>query len=331
MKRVMTVRIAEPCDGLALVEVPEPQPGPGEVLVEVKARPIQPADLLIVRGRHLVRPPLPDPVGIEGAGIVVGHGRGVSHPPLGSLVALPFGGTWAERIVVPADAPILLPEGSDVLQAAMLALNPVTAFGLLDGLQPGQWLLHNAASSSLGQLITRLASARGIPSISVVRRESMAPELLELGADHVLVDGDDLAQRVLALTGGSGVRRALDAVAGRATGRLFDATSDDGEVVCYGLLGDDEIVLPAARAIFRSVTVRGYSRLRALRAMPTGARAAMQREIVADFERGLFETPVVATFPLARLREAVTLAESTGGRGKVLLVSPDLLGTPAQP
>lgn len=57
MKRVMAVRIAEPADGLALVDVPEPVPGPGEVLVEVKARPIQPADLLIVRGRHLVRPP----------------------------------------------------------------------------------------------------------------------------------------------------------------------------------------------------------------------------------------------------------------------------------
>lgn len=326
MKRAMVVRLAEPADGIEIVDVAEPVPGPGELLVEVHARPIQPADLLVVRDRHIVKPTLPDPVGIEGAGVVIGHGEGVSHPPLGARVALPFGGTWSERIVLPAHVVIPLPEDCDLLQGAMLALNPVTAWGLLEGMQPGQWLAHNAANSSLGQLITRIAASRGVRTLSVVRRPGMEEMLGALGADHVLVDGDDLADRIRERTDGRGVTRALDAVAGRATGRLHDACADGGEVVCYGLLGSDDIILPAARTIFRSVQVRGYSRLRTIMALPPDRRAAMQAELVAHFQAGRFHTPVRATLPLGRVSEAVVLAEERGAQGKVLLVSPGLDG-----
>ncbi len=325
MKRIFATRIAEPADGLELLDAPEPTPGPGEVLVEVKARPIQPADLLIVRGRHIVQPRLPDPVGIEGSGVIIGHGAGVSAPAIGTRVALPFGGTWAERITLPADAPIPLPDDCDFIQGAMLALNPVTAMGLISGLTNEHWLLHNAANSSLGQLITRLAADRGIPSISVVRRPGMEATLLAKGATHVLVDGDDLAQRVRALTGGAGASRSLDAVGGRASGRLFDATAEGGELCCYGLLGSDDIVLPAARLIFRDVRVRGYSRLRSIRAMSPAARIEHQQQLLDAHSRGLFYTPVHATFPLEDVAQAVKLAEQQDVPGKVLLVNPELL------
>lgn len=325
MRRAMVTRIAEPAYGIEVVDVPEPSPGPGQILVELKARPIQPADLLVVRDRHIVKPTLPAPVGIEGAGVVVAHGPGVSHPAIGTRVALPFGGTWSERVVISAGVVIPLPPDCDWLQAAMLALNPVTAWGLLDGLQAGQWLVHNAANSSLGQLITRIAAARGIPNISVVRRPGMEAMLQALGADHVLVDGEDLGERVKAHTDGRGAHRALDAVAGSATGRLHDSTAEGGELVCYGLLGSNEIVLPAARTIFRNVSVRGYSRLRKVMSMAPEARAAMQTELVEHFTAGLFHTPVRATFPLERVSEAVVLSEERGANGKVLLVSPELM------
>ena len=83
-------------------------------------------------------------------------------------------------------------------------------------------------------------------------------------------------------------------------------------------------MLPAARTIFRSVTVRGYSRLRLLMAMAPDARAAMQADLIAHFSAGRFHTPVRATFPLEQVREAVVLAEQRGS-GKVLLVSPELM------
>ena len=325
MKRVMVVRIAEPCDGLEIVEVEEPTPGRGEILIEMKARPIQPADLLVVRDRHIVKPPLPAPVGIEGIGKVIALGPEVQYPTLGSLVALPFGGTWSERVVLPAAAVLTLPSNCDIDQGSMFALNPVTALGLLSGLQQGDWLLHNAANSSLGKLITRLAAHRGIPNISVVRREGMEKELQSIGADHVLVDGEDLAQRVLQITNSKGVIRALDAVSGRATGRLHDAAAEGGEVVCYGLLGANDIILPSARVIFRNVGIRGYSRLRALKSLRPEERRDLEKELFQYFEEGIFHTPVIAKYALTDVKKAVIKAEEVGSKGKVLLVAPELL------
>ena len=325
MKRVMAVRIAEPCDGLEVVEVEEPYPKRGEILIEMKARPIQPADLLIVRDRHIVKPTLPDPVGIEGIGKVIALGEDVQQPVVGSLVALPFGGTWSERVVLPASAVLMLPSNCDLYQGSMFALNPVTALGLLDGLREGEWLIHNAANSSLGKLITKLAVYRGIPNISVVRRKGMEDELQALGANHVLVDGDDLAKRVLDITNSKGVKRALDAVSGRATGRLHDATAEGGEVICYGLLGSDDVILPSARVIFRNVTIRGYSRLRALQALGVEGRRVLEKDLFDYFSKGVFYTPVLAKYVLEDVKEAVVKAEEVGSQGKVLLVSPELL------
>ena len=220
MKRIMVTQIGEVRDSLAVHEVPDLHPKKGEILVEMLAIPIHPADLLVMRGRHVFTATYPIGTGIEGVGRVVAHGEGVTEPPIGQRVALPFGGTWAEQVTLPSASAIPLPDGMDLYQGAMLALNPVTALGLLMGMKAGQWLLHNAANSNLARLITRVAAHKGIHSISVVRRPGMEAELKSIGADHVLVDGDDLADRVHHLLGGRGVDR-LDAVAGKASGRLL--------------------------------------------------------------------------------------------------------------
>lgn len=320
MKRIMVTRVGEARESLEVQEVPDLEPKAGEVLVEMLVIPIHPADLLVMRGRHVFTAKYPCGTGIEGAGRVIAHGEGTSYPPIGSKVALPFGGTWAEQVTLPATSVILLPEGIDLRQGAMLALNPVTALGLLAGMKSGEWLLHNAANSSLGRLITRVAAHKGIRSISVVRRAGMEEELKANGADHVMVDGDDLAQRVHAYLGGKGVHRALDAVAGRASGRLFDSLMDFGTLTCYGLLGSDDVIFPAAQLIFRNVNVQGYSRLRYLRSLPKEKADVLYGELFEGLEKGLFHTPILKTFPFKQIHEAVELAENSGGEGKVLLV-----------
>ena len=322
MKRIMVTQIGEPKESLVVQEVKAPQPKAGEVLVEMLAIPIHPADLLVMRGRHVFNADYPCGTGIEGAGRVIGHGPGVNHPSIGQRVALPFGGTWSEQVTLPADAVIPLPDGVDLHQGAMVALNPVTALGLLTGMKPGQWLLHNAANSSLARLITRVAADKGIHSISVVRRAGMEEELKAIGADHVLVDGEDLPQRVRSILSGKGVDRALDAVAGRASGRMFDAVADFGTLICYGLLGSDEVIFPAAQLIFRDVQVRGYSRLRYLRSLPRHDAELLYADLFAGLEKGLFQTPILKTFAFEDVVEAVELAESSAGAGKVLLMPP---------
>ena len=322
MKRIMVTQIGEPSESLVVQEVEDLQPKAGEVLVEMLAIPIHPADLLVMRGRHVFTANYPCGTGIEGAGRVVAHGPGVDHPRIGQRVALPFGGTWAEQVTIPAASVIPLPDNVDLHQGAMLALNPVTALGLLMGMKPGQWLLHNAANSSLARLITRVAADKGVHSISVVRRAGMEAELKANGADHVLVDGEDLSERVHALLGGRGVDRALDAVAGRATGRLFDSVADFGTLICYGLLGGDEVIFPAAQLIFRDVQVRGYSRLRYLRSLPPEEAEVLYADLFAGLEKGLFHTPILNTFEFQDVVQAVELAERSSGAGKVLLIPP---------
>ncbi|MEE2644870.1 MAG: alcohol dehydrogenase catalytic domain-containing protein, partial [Myxococcota bacterium] len=169
--------MGEPRAALEVHEVPEPEPKEGEVLVEMLAIPIHPADLLVMRGRHVFQATYPTGTGIEGVGRVIAHGVGVSSPPLGAKVSLPFGGTWAEQVTIPASAVIPLPDGVDLYQGAMVALNPVTALGLLRGMKAGEWLIHNAANSSLARLITRVARDKGIQSISVVRRPGFEDKL----------------------------------------------------------------------------------------------------------------------------------------------------------
>ena len=318
MKRIMVTQIGEPSESLVVQDVEDLQPKAGEVLVEMLAIPIHPADLLVMRGRHVFMSNYPCGTGIEGAGRVIAHGPGVNHPRIGQRVALPFGGTWAEQVTIPAASVIPLPDSVDLHQGAMLALNPVTALGLLMGMKPGQWLLHNAANSSLARLITRVAADKGVHSISVVRRAGMEAELKANGADHVLVDGEDLPERVHTILGGRGVDRALDAVAGR----MFDSVADFGTLICYGLLGGDEVIFPAAQLIFRDVQVRGYSRLRYLRSLPKEEAERLYADLFAGLEKGLFHTPVLKTYEFQNVVQAVELAESSSGAGKVLLIPP---------
>ena len=326
MKRVMVTQIGTPQEGLSVCNVDPVEPKSGEILIKVHARPIHPADLLILNGRHFVKPEFPCSVGIEGIGQVVEHGENVSSPKVGTWVALPFGGTWSEYITLPAQAAIPLPEGIDLLQGSMLALNPVTVLGLLQGMKAGQWLIHNAANSTVGRLITRVAKMKGIRSISVVRRPEVREALLTLGADYVLVDGDDLPHQVKECTDGRGVDRALDAVSGEASGRLFNSVAEGGELVFYGLLGSNQIILPSAQTIFRTVQMRGYSRLRALRALSPSESEALYSDLLKGFEQGLFHTPILAQFTLDEVHKAVEMSEEARGEGKVILINSDSKG-----
>ncbi len=321
MRRVLMTRSGvNPSAAVEVVEDDEPVPGEGEVIVAVAARPINPADLLLLEGRHLFTPSLPAPVGIEGAGVVVAAGPGAGLP-VGARVAVPFGGTWTERMAVSAEELIVVPDEVSLEQASMLSVNPFTAAGLLEGLSTGDWLVQNAGGAAVARWVTALAARRGVRTISVVRRVGAEDELLALGAEAVLVGGPDLADRVRALTDG-GAARALDAVAGEASGRLHACLRDDGELVVYGLLASDQVMLPAAPLIFRGVVVRGFSRLRILQAMSPERRAEIGGELLALIATDdRFSTTIEARYPLHDVRLALAHHQRPNRRGKVLLMS----------
>ena len=162
-------------------------------------------------------------------GEVQALGPGVDSVPVGRRV-VPLGvspGTWAELMVVPAARLLPVPDGVSDEAAAQLVVNPLSAWVLvvdeLD-LQPGEWLLQNAAGSTLGRVVIQLARARGFRTINVVRRAEQGEELLALGADEVIVtDHEDVEERVREITAGEGVGKAIDAVGGELAGRIAAA------------------------------------------------------------------------------------------------------------
>lgn len=316
MLRVLMTRTGVPApEAIDVVEAEVPRPGPGEALVRVLARPINPADLLLLEGRHVFTPTVPGPVGIEGAGVVEAVGEGSLHP-VGARVAIPFGGTWTEHMVFVSAELIPL----SVEQGAMLSVNPFTAAGLLEGLSPGDAVVLNAATSAMGRMILKLCARRGLRAVGVVRSAEAVPGVEASGAVAALVDGPDLAARVHEVLGG-GAKRALDAVAGEASGRLFGAVAEGGTLVVYGLLASDSVILPAAQLVFRDVTVTGFSRLRGLKALSPERRTAIATELAALAADGVLDADVEARYPLKDVRAALAHHARPGRRGKILLVS----------
>lgn len=319
MKRAFAVAFGEPAHSVRVQEVERPRPGADEVLVQVRAAPVNPADLLLLSGRHLVRPSLPAPVGIEGAGVIEELGAEVRGWQVGQKVALPFGGTWSELVCVPASALVAVPPELSLQQAAMLCVNPLTAWLLLEGLAPGAVVVQNAAASALAGMVRALAAARGLSTIDVVRRPEQAERLRALGARRVLVGDEELGARVRASAGGALADRGLDAVAGEATGRLAAAVRDEGSVICYGLLGGDSVVLPAREVVFRGLQLRGVSRLRELARWTAVERTETMARLSALVAQGMLAAEVEASYPLHAVAEAVAHAERPGRSGKILI------------
>ncbi len=324
-RAVRFAAFGEPADVLTLEDVPSPSPGPGEVLLRMRARPVNPSDLSVVRGRYGELPPLPATPGLEGVGEIEALGDGVDGPAVGSRV-VPLGagpGTWAERTTAPAAALVPVPDGVSDEAAAQLVVNPLSAWVLLAeelDAQPGEWLLQSAAGSTLGRLVLQIARARGVRTINLVRRAEQADELRALGADEVVVgEGEDAVARIREITGGEGVRKAMDAVGGAVGATCAAALATRGLLVTYGRLSQQPVPLDTGLQIFRGTTVRGFWLTRWFQESSPDHVTATIGAVLGQMAAGAIDPPVEARYDLADVREAVDHAERPGRSGKVIL------------
>src|SRR6478735_5316114 len=197
MKQVLIDSYGRPWEVARCAEVPDVgEPAAGEVVFDVLAFPINPADMWFCKGSYRLKPPLPATPGAECVGRVTAVGSAVTHVRQGDLVINLQRENWTQRRRVKGDDAIPLPAGIDLRQAAMVRINPPTAQLMLSDfvdLKPGDWVIQNVANSAVGRLLTVQAHQRGLRTVNVVRRAELAEELKVLGADVVLVDGDDLA------------------------------------------------------------------------------------------------------------------------------------------
>ena len=326
MKVVQFSAFGPPHEVAECVEVPDPgPPGPDEVVVEVEAFPINPADLLTISGGYATRPPLPATPGAEGVGRVVAAGADVDHVGLGDRVLLLCRENWVQRRTCKANEVLKLPGDGDALQFAMLKVNPATAWLMLTGyveLRPGDWVIQDAANSGVGTNLIRLARAEGWKTVNVVRRPELVDTLRERGADVVVVDGPDLAERVRAETGAAGIRLGIDAVAGEVTLRLVDCLADGGTLVNYGMLTGRPCMVSPSDLVFRSITLTGFWLAKELRRMSYDRIATLYADLVRRMLDGQLWVEVEATYPIEEIKAALEHA-GRGGRGGKILVTPD--------
>lgn len=325
MRSVRFGQFGEPADVLGIQEVPAPSPGPGHVLVRMRARPINPSDLLTVRGFYGVLPELPATPGLEGMGTVENFGPEVRSVKVGQrVIPSRTPGTWQELLVVNAMNLIPVPDSLPDESAAQFLVNPLSAWVMMTeelALAPGQWLLQTAAGSTLGRLVLQIAKLRQLKTINVVRRREQAEELKALGADEVIcTEHEDLAQRVLAITNGVGVPGAIDAVGGQVGGDVIRVLAPGGVMLAYGMLSLEPTPIFGGQMIFRTTSVRGFWLTAWLQRVPAAKQQAVSGEVLTHMAKGEIVPPIEAKYDLGEITAAVRHAERPGRHGKVLLV-----------
>jgi NADPH:quinone reductase-like Zn-dependent oxidoreductase len=326
MKAIVFDRCGEPEEVLQVREVPVPQPGPGQVRVRMIASPINPSDLLYIRGQYGKPPPLPATPGFEGVGVVEASGGGLlAKRVMGKRVAVlnRSTGNWQEQPVVPARQAIPVPSDLSDEQAAAFFVNPASALVMTRyvlRVPRGAWLLQTAAGSALGRMVIRLGKKHGFRTINIVRRREQADELLRLGVDAVICSGDEsIPERVNALTSGAGVPYAIDAVGGQTGSEVAMALGPNGRLLVYGTLSMEPLAIDPRVLMVNHKIVEGFwlSEWAARQNMVT--MLLLMRRISKLQRAGVLTSEVGATFKLDQVKDAVRQAAITGRKGKVLL------------
>ncbi|MBP6596402.1 MAG: zinc-dependent alcohol dehydrogenase family protein [Arenimonas sp.] len=312
-----------PQDVISAVAFELPPLAAGQVRVAVLAAPINPSDVLTLTGEYGLLPPLPAVGGNEGVGRVIEVADDVTGLAVGTVVLLPVGcGTWTTHLTLPAKALVPLPEGVDPVQLSMLTVNPPTALLMLTefvDLQPGDWVIQNAANSAVGGYLIQLAKLRGINTVNVVRRASAIDAVKASGAEHVVVDAEDLPKRVREATGGAGIRLAIDCVGGVSTENLARCLDEGGTLVNYGAMSGERCMISPRYFVFRDITLRGFWLSQWFKKATPAQRSSVFGEIAGLIAQGKLEARVQATYSLEHIKEAVQAAASGARDGKIVL------------
>ncbi len=312
---------------LELGSLPVPKPGRGQVLVRVRMASINPSDLYFIKGEYGQPRIKGAAAGFEGVGDVV-DGKGLYASYLkGKRVAFVGGvngsGAWAEYIVVEAAMCVVVKSAMRDEDAAGHVVNPVTAWTMFDIVKASgsKSFVFTAAFSQLGKLMAGLARDNGIAMIAVIRKESQAAHLRELGAKHVLVESDpEFAAKFAALCKSEKPKILLDAVAGQLAADLFTAMPARARWIIYGKLDTEAPVLKeAGQFIFMGKKIEGYWLMNWFRQASILTKLRTLRAVQNRFISGAWNTEVVATVRLADVMRDLPDALKLGD-GKVMIV-----------
>ena len=324
MRAIVANAIGSPED-LTIEDLPDPVPGPGEVLVDMKATAVNFPDLLVIEGKYQIIPPHPFVPGKEGAGTVAALGEGVDGLSVGDRVMVQVEwGTYAQKLVLPADNCFPMPDAMGFEEAAAIGIAYQTAhFALVAraAVKKGDRVLVTAATGSVGIAAMQLAKAFGCTVLAGVTTMSKADVALENGADRIVdltVENlrDSIRDQVKAACG------AVDVVVESVGGEVFDgavrALDFDGRIVVVGFTGGEIPTFRTNYALLKVISVTGVNWAAYRDRDPEWVRR-VQRELFDLYGEGRIAIPVQAALPMADYVEAFDVIRDRQVRGKVIL------------
>ncbi|PYL36840.1 MAG: alcohol dehydrogenase [Verrucomicrobia bacterium] len=306
IKAVVYERHGNPAEVLRVETQPWPTPAADEAVVQMRAAPINPADLNAIEGKYPVRPGLPATPGFEGAGVVVDLGSDVTGMTAGALVILPHSlGTWREAVAVKASELVAVPPEIEPVHAAMLKINSMTAWRLLHDyvdLKSGDWLIQNAANSAAGRAVIQIANDLGYKTVNIVRRAELIDELRLEGGDVVFVDGENLREEVKNAMNDAPVRLGLNAVGGESALRLANCLAPGSTMVTFGAMSLQPLKIPNGLLIFKDLRFRGIWINKWYDNAAMAERVDSFRPLFEMAKRGLLKTKVERAYPISEIR-----------------------------
>ncbi|HEV7507643.1 MAG TPA: quinone oxidoreductase [Thermoanaerobaculia bacterium] len=321
MRAILVHRLGPP-EVLELADLPRPEPGPHQVLVQLHATGVNFSDTERRRGlyKNLTLPWTP---GTEGAGQVVAVGSDTDPNLVGRRVAFwamppAVSGTYAEYAVAPADALFYLGDGVAYDLGAALPVQGLTAYGLAffaTRLVPGAVVLIHAAAGGVGQILVQLARRQGARVLGTVSSPEKATAVEHLGGEAFLY-GPDLPERIAAATGGRGVDRVFDSVGKATQGQSLAMLAPYGELIYFGEASGPPDPVDPDQLYNRCLKVGAFGLYIDDQATWSNAR----RNLLAWVEAGELEISISRRFPLAEAAEAHRLLEGRATTGKMVLL-----------
>jgi NADPH2:quinone reductase len=310
--------------GLRVDDVPEPQPGPGEVRIAVQAAGVNFPDVLFSYGKYQFKPAPPFVPGLEAAGVVAAVGEGVTAVAVGERVATTLvHGAFAEQIVVPATAVVKLPAavGFEVAAATLLTYG-TTWHALVDraGLKAGETLLVLGAAGGVGVAAVEIGKLLGARVIAAASTAEKLAFCRAHGADEgIEYAREDLKERSKQLTGGEGVDVVYDAVGGPFAEPALRAIAWQGRYLVVGFAAGEIPKIPLNLVLLKGCQLVGVFWGAFAAREPAHSHANAER-ILAAVAAGQLRPHVDATLPFARAGEALARMERREVLGKLVLV-----------
>jgi NADPH:quinone reductase-like Zn-dependent oxidoreductase len=312
---------------LKIQEEPIPEPGKGEVRLDVKAIGLNRAEVMFRKGQYLESPVLPSKLGYEAAGVVTAIGPDVDKKWLGKKAStvpaflMTNYGVYGEVAIVPAYALAVYPEKLTPEEGTSIWMQYLTAYGALIAhaqITKGDFVIITAASSSVGIAAIEMVKAEGAISIATTRTSKKKVTLVEVGATHVIAtQEEDFIARIKEITGGKGARVIFDPIAGKGIELLAQAATVGGTIFEYGALAGEPTPFPLFTALSRGLSIRGYTLREIFSDLKLRAKA--EQYVFDHITAGKFKPRIDRVFPFAEIVDAHRYMESNQQIGKIVV------------